>query len=40
MKVVTTETLCGETIKESLGIAQGSVVMAKHLGSDFAAGLH
>ena len=39
MKVVTIETISGKTIKESLGIAQGSVVMAKHLGSDFAAGL-
>ena len=39
MLVVTTETISGKTIKESLGIAQGSVVMAKHVGSDFVAGL-
>ena len=39
MKVVTTETVSGETIEESRGITQGSVVMANHLGSDFAAGL-
>lgn len=39
MIVVTTEIISGKTIKESLGIAQGSVVMAKHVGSDFVAGL-
>ena len=39
MIVVTTETISGKTVKESLGLAQGSIVMAKHLGSDFVAGL-
>ena len=39
MLVVTIDTIEGKTIKESLGVAQGSVVMAKHIGSDFAAGL-
>ena len=39
MIVVTTEEISGKNIAEMLGIAQGSVVMAKHLGSDFAAGL-
>lgn len=39
MIVVTVDSIEGKAIKETLGIAQGSVVMAKHVGSDFAAGL-
>ena len=39
MIITTTDTIAGETIKEVLGIAEGDVVMAKHVGSDFAAGL-
>lgn len=39
MIVVTTDEISGKTIKETLGLAQGSIVMAKHIGSDFAAGL-
>ena len=39
MIVVTTDGVSNKTIKESLGLVQGSVVMAKHVGSDFVAGL-
>ena len=39
MKIVTTETIAGETIKETLGIAKGEVVQSKNLGRDFMAGM-
>lgn len=39
MIVVTTESISGKTIKETLGIVKGQVVWSKHLGSDFVAGL-
>lgn len=39
MIISTTETISGKTIKETLGIVEGGVVMSKHLGSNFAAGL-
>lgn len=39
MIITTTENIAGETIKEVLGIVEGDIVMSKHIGSDFAAGL-
>lgn len=39
MIVVTTETVPGREIAEALGIVRGSVVRAKHIGSDFLAAL-
>ena len=39
MIIATTETIPGKTIKEVLGLAEGDIVMSKHIGSDFAAGL-
>ena len=39
MIIATTETIAGETIKEVLGLVEGDIVMSKHIGSDFAAGL-
>ena len=39
MIITTTETVPGKTIKEVLGIVEGDIVMSKHIGSDFAAGL-
>jgi uncharacterized protein YbjQ (UPF0145 family) len=39
MIIVTTETIAGRVIKESLGIARGSTVRAKHIGKDIFAGL-
>lgn len=39
MKLVTTETIAGETIKESLGVVKGEVVQSKNLGRDFMAGM-
>ena len=39
MKLVTTETIAGEEIKESLGIVKGEVVQSKNLGRDFMAGM-
>lgn len=38
MIITTTETIAGKTIKEVLGVAEGDIVMSKHIGSDFAAG--
>ncbi len=39
MIVVTTETIPGTEIVEVLGVARGSVVRAKHVGSDIVASL-
>ena len=39
MIITTTETVPGKTIKEVFGIVEGDIVMSKHIGSDFAAGL-
>lgn len=39
MIVVNTETVPGYAIEQSLGIVQGNVVRAKHVGRDIAAGL-
>ena len=39
MIVVTTETIAGHEISETLGLVRGSVVRAKHIGSDIVAGL-
>ncbi|MEO1490742.1 MAG: heavy metal-binding domain-containing protein [Pseudomonadota bacterium] len=39
MIVVTTETVPGREIIETLGVARGSVVRAKHVGSDIVASL-
>lgn len=39
MLIVTTETLSGFEIVETLGIVQGNVVQAKHLGKDIFASL-
>ena len=39
MILATTEAVFGKTVKESLGLVQGEVVMSKHLGSDMVAGL-
>lgn len=39
MLVTTTETVAGREIAESLGLARGSVVRAKHIGSDIVASL-
>jgi uncharacterized protein YbjQ (UPF0145 family) len=35
MQTVNTETIAGETIEESLGIARGNTVETRHLGRDF-----
>lgn len=35
----TTEDIAGYQITETLGIARGNVIRAKHLGTDFVAGL-
>ena len=39
MIVVTTEAIHGRDISETLGLAKGSVVRAKHIGSDIVASL-
>jgi uncharacterized protein YbjQ (UPF0145 family) len=39
MKIYSTETIFGETIKESLGLVKGEIVQSKHIGRDFMAGL-
>lgn len=39
MITATTETLVGYEITESLGLARGSTVRAKHIGSDIVASL-
>ncbi len=37
--VATTETIAGRDVIETLGICRGNVIRAKHLGTDFVAGL-
>ena len=39
MKIVKTETITGEEIKETLGIVKGEVVQSKNLGRDFMASM-
>lgn len=39
MILVTTETVAGREIAETLGIARGSTIRAKHVGKDIMAGL-
>lgn len=39
MLIATTETLPGHQVAEVLGVARGSVVRAKHIGSDIMASL-
>ena len=39
MMVVNTESIVGYGVRETLGIVQGNVVRAKHVGRDIAAGL-
>ena len=39
MIIVNTEQIPGKTIEESIGIARGSTVRARHLGRDIFAGL-
>ena len=39
MKIVTTENMIGEEIKETLGIVKGEVVQSKNLGRDFMASM-
>lgn len=39
MIVTTTETIAGHEITETLGLVRGSVVRAKHIGSDIVASL-
>ena len=38
MKIVSTETIPGETIKEALGLVKGEIVQSKHAGRDIMAG--
>tara|TARA_Y100000780_G_scaffold162149_1_gene146975 strand:- start:481 stop:804 length:324 start_codon:yes stop_codon:yes gene_type:complete len=39
MKIVTTDTVAGYTITESLGTVIGNTIRARHLGKDISAGL-
>jgi len=39
MLIVTTDTVAGREIDQVLGLARGSTVRAKHLGTDIIAGL-
>ena len=39
MKIVTTDTVAGYTITESLGTVIGNTIRARHLGKDNSAGL-
>ena len=39
MKTVTTDTVAGYTITESLGTVIGNTIRARHLGKDISAGL-
>jgi uncharacterized protein YbjQ (UPF0145 family) len=39
MIVVTTETIAGRSITESLGLVRGNTIRARHLGRDIMAGL-
>lgn len=38
MLLVTTDTISGKEIKETLGIVQGTIVQSKHIGKDIMAG--
>ena len=39
MQVSTTETIAGREIVESIGIARGNTIRARHVGTDIIAGL-
>ena len=39
MLIVTTDTVAGREVSESLGLVRGSTIRAKHLGKDIMAGL-
>ena len=39
MKIVTTDTIAGYTITDSLGSVIGNTIRARHLGKDISAGL-
>lgn len=39
MLIVTTDFVAGKTITETLGVARGSTIRAKHVGKDIMAGL-
>ena len=39
MIVVTTETIAGRDIRESLGLVRGNTIRARHVGRDIMAGL-
>jgi len=39
LKIVTTDTIAGYTITESLGSVIGNTIRARHLGKDISAGL-
>ena len=39
MKIVTTDTIAGYTITESLGYVIGNTIRARHFGKDISAGL-
>lgn len=39
MLIVTTETVAGQTIGETLGLVRGATVRAKHVGTDIVASL-
>ena len=39
MKIVTTDTVAGYSITESLGTVIGNTIRARHLGKDISAGL-
>ena len=39
MLICTTETVTGREIAETLGVARGNVIRAKHVGTDIIAGL-
>lgn len=39
LKVVTTETVPGYEITETLGVVEGNIVQSKHIGRDIMAGL-
>lgn len=39
MILVTTETISGKKITETLGIVKGEIVQSKHIGKDFMAGM-
>ncbi len=38
MKIVSTDTIAGETIKETLGLVKGEIVQSKNAGRDIMAG--